>query len=165
MRLKLDRPLGLITTSQDIPLRYANVKLPDHDPVVVEGDFGIMISQWLYEPEYTLCAEFYDFNEPSVVSMEVSEPCTTFCYGIEGEPIILRRLGPMIEQIVVKKGKIAGLEFPQASSGHTMLFEKDMYIFLHLTVTWEFQYLLEDPNWIIERLRAYNKLLYHKQKR
>jgi len=141
-----------------IPPAYAHLLLRGHHLQVEQGNFGVLISQWLYTKEYSICVSHFEFFQPTSLKIIV-QPCTTFYFAIQNSPLIYK--GTLFPDIIrVEEGKLVRLAFLHSSARHKVKFQKGKYISLHITVPEENAHMLDDESWIWALLEQYDKKIY-----
>jgi len=141
-----------------IPPAYAQLLLPGHQLQVEQGNFGVLISQWLYTKEYSICVNHFEFFRPTSMKIIVL-PCTTFYYAVQNSPLIYK--ATLIPNIIrVEEGKLVRLAFLRSSARHKVRFQEGSYISLHITVPEENVHILNDESWIWDLLEQYDKKIY-----
>ena len=141
-----------------IPPAYAQLLLPGHQLQVEQGSFGILISQWLYTKEYSICVNHFEFFRRTSLKIIV-QPCTTFYFAIQNSPLIYK--GTLFPDIIrVEEGKLVRLAFLRSSARHKVRFQEGSYISLHITVPEENAHVLNDDSWVWALLEQYDKKIY-----
>ncbi|MDQ0107489.1 hypothetical protein J2T02_002608 [Chitinophaga terrae (ex Kim and Jung 2007)] len=160
MQLKIEQQQTAVKLNV-IPPEYRNVTLPGHDVYVEKGDFGIMISQWLRWPEYSICACHFDFKEESWVEMQISECCTAFLESMEGTPLMFTPGGSMPIVVQIREMEMTEITFNEVTSAFRLHYAAGFYVSLHICVPHRHMYLLKDTDWVFQKLEEYGKMIYH----
>jgi len=158
MQMKINHHRRPSQKTGTIPPAYAHLVLPDHELQVEHGNFGTLISQWLYTKEYSICVNHFDFLRPTSLRVMVV-PCTTFYFAIKNDHVIYK--GTLFPEIIpVEEGSMVKLVFGRSSERHNVKYQKGIYISLHITVPEENVYILNNKSWIWELLEEYDKRMY-----
>lgn len=158
MQMEIDHQRHASQRTGTIPPAYAHLLLPGHHPEVVQGSFGILISQWLYTKEYSICVNHFEFRRPTSLKIIV-KPCTTFYFAIQNSTAINK--GTLFPQTIpVNEGSMVKLVFLRSSERHKVQYKKGTYISLHITVPEESTHILSDESWVWDVLEQYNKIIY-----
>jgi hypothetical protein len=159
MQLGIDKRKYTAVKTYTIPSPYAKVILPGHDPEIIEGLFGIMISQWLNRPAYKICVCYYIFTHTTTLLTKTNQACTVFFMPVKSAPIFKHHSGIFAHSRKIPENVVLELQFNAATSAPRMTFRKGTCIALHITVPDEHQQLLQDRQWLNHILEDYKKLL------
>jgi hypothetical protein len=159
MKLEIDYQQYVVERTIVIPPAYAHVALPAHQPEVVKGDFGVLISQWVHKQQFSLCVNYFHFFQPAALLMKPAGPCSSFYFAIQGNVIIQNRQRPTSKVIQIQEGNIARLEFRKASGVNTVEFEGKVYISVHVTIPHVYKHVISDERWIMGLLQEYGRMV------
>lgn len=158
MQMEINHQRHASKITGTIPPAYAHLLLPGHQPELVQGSFGVLISQWLYTREYNICINHFEFYRPTSLEIIV-KPCTTFYFAIQNSAVIYK--GTLFPDLIpVNEGAMVKLVFLRSSGQHKVKYKKGTYISLHITVPGENAHILNDESWVWHVLAQYDKKIY-----
>lgn len=161
MQLRIDRHKYPIVVSQVIPDIYSKLALENHSPEVIEGNFGIMINQWMFKPEYKVCVGYFAFSRPVSLFAKSTVKCTAIFIPVKNAPAIVKQESFLTYDLKLKENEVTQLHYEDISIAPQIKFGEGTYLCLSISV-------FSDPNrnfqhdpWLDQLLSQYNGMLQH----